>query len=153
MQKKFLLTIYIILTIIFQTPTTSLCDDINDEEIIDVNAEIINSSNTENKTEMPNTNSRACVIIDRNTNIVLLGKNENTKRKMASTTKIMTAIIILENCNLNETIEISKKAAGIGGSRLGLKTDDKITIQDLLYGLMLKSGNDTAVALAEHCRW
>lgn len=67
-----------------------------------------------------------------------------------TTTKIMTATIIIENCNLNETIEVSKKAAGTGGSRLGLKAGDKITIRDLLYGLMLCSGNDAAVALAEY---
>ena len=84
------------------------------------------------------------------TNTILYGKNENQKRKMASTTKIMTATIIIENCNLDETIEVSKKASGTGGSRLGLKTGDKITIRDLLYGLMLRSGNDAAVALAEH---
>ena len=71
---------------------------------------------------------------------------------MASTTKIMTATIIIENCNLNDTIEISKKAAGTGGSRLGLKSGDKITVKDLLYGLMMRSGNDAAVALAEYCR-
>ena len=70
---------------------------------------------------------------------------------MASTTKIMTATIIIENCDLNKTIEVSKKAAGTGGSRLGLKIGDKITIRDLLYGLMLCSGNDAAVALAESC--
>ena len=62
----------------------------------------------------------------------------------------MTAIVIIENYNLDETIEISKKAAGTGGSRLGLKSGDKITIRDLLYGLMLRSGNDAAVALAEY---
>ena len=150
MKKKFFITIYLFLFIIYELCTFSLCDDTNDEEIIDVNAEITNASNIQNKIEIPNINSRAYAIIDRNTNTVLLGKDENTKRKMASTTKIMTAIIILENCNLNETITISKKAAGTGGSRLGLKTGDKITIHDLLYGLMLKSGNDTAVALAEH---
>ena len=59
-------------------------------------------------------------------------------------------MIIIENCNLNETVEISKKAAGTGGSRLGLKKNDKITVNDLLYGLMLRSGNDAAVALAIH---
>ncbi len=69
---------------------------------------------------------------------------------MASTTKIMTAIIVLENSNLTDIVEVSKKAAGIGGSRLGLKSGDKITVGDLLYGLMLCSGNDAAVALAEH---
>lgn len=150
MRKKIFITIYVFIFILYQFSTFSLCDDENDEEIIDVNAEITNASNIENKTEIPNINSRAYVVIDRNTNTILLGKNENTQKKMASTTKIMTAIIILENCNLNETITISKKAAGTGGSRLGLKSGDKTTIHDLLYGLMLKSGNDTAVALAEH---
>ena len=96
-------------------------------------------------------NSRAYVVIDRNSNTILLGNNEHQKRKMASTTKIMTATIILENCNLKETIEISRQAANVGGSRLCLKLGDKITIKDLLYGLMLKSGNDCAIALAEYC--
>lgn len=151
MRKKFLLILYLFIFIIFQISSFSLCDDINDEAIIDVDADIISSSNIENKSKLPDINSRAYVIIDRNTNLAILGKNENTKRKMASTTKVMTATVIIENCDLNETIEVSKKAAGTGGSRLGLKTGDKITIRDLLYGLMLKSGNDAAVALAEHC--
>ncbi len=97
-----------------------------------------------------NINSRAYVVLDRNSNTVLVGKNEMQKRKMASTTKIMTATIIIENCNLSDTVTISKKAANTGGSTLGLKTNDKITVRDLLYGLMLKSGNDAAVALAEY---
>ena len=59
---------------------------------------------------------------------------------MASTTKIMTATIVIENVkNLNETVTVSSKAAGTGGSRLGLHTNDKITVNDLLYGLMLCS--------------
>ena len=65
---------------------------------------------------------------------------------MASTTKIMTAIVVIEQGDLDKTIEISKKAANTGGSRLGLKTGDKVTIRNLLYGLMLCSGNDTSVA-------
>ena len=128
----------------------SFADDI-DNETIDVSTEL--NSFTDAYTEAikePDVNSRACVVIDRKTNSVLFGKNENSKKKMASTTKIMTATIIIEKCNLSDTIEISKKAAGTGGSRLGLKTGDKITILDLLYGLMLRSGNDAAVALAEY---
>lgn len=66
-----------------------------------------------------------------------------------TTTKIMTATVIIENCDLSQTVTVSKKAASTGGSRLGLKTNDKITIKDLLYGLLLCSGNDAAVALAE----
>ena len=98
----------------------------------------------------PSINSRSAVVIDRNSGTVLYGKNENNKVKMASTTKIMTATVVIENCSLNDTVIASKKAANTGGSRLGLKTDDKVSVNDLLYGLMLCSGNDAAVALAEH---
>lgn len=128
----------------------SFADDI-DNETIDVSTELNSFTDTSAEPiKEPDVNSRACVVIDRKTNSVLFGKNENSKKKMASTTKIMTATIIIEKCNLSNTIEISKKAAGTGGSRLGLKTGDKITILDLLYGLMLRSGNDAAVALAEY---
>lgn len=58
---------------------------------------------------------------------------------MASTTKIMTAIVVLENAKLTDVVEISKKAGGTGGSRLGLKAGDKVSVNDLLYGLMLRS--------------
>lgn len=94
-------------------------------------------------------NARSCVVLDRNSKKIIFGKNEYNKVKMASTTKIMTATIIIENCDLNQTITVSKKAASTGGSRLGLKIGDKITIRDLLYGLLLCSGNDAAIALAE----
>ena len=96
-----------------------------------------------------NLNSRSCIVLDRQSKSILYGKNEKNKVKMASTTKIMTAIVVIENADLNKTVEISKKSASTGGSRLGLKTGDKITINHLLYGLMLRSGNDAAVALAE----
>lgn len=149
-MKKFFYKIFILFSILsFGLSTFSFGDDI-DNEVIDVNAEIISSDTYRKQIKTPDTNSRACVVIDRNTSTILYGKNKNQKRKMASTTKIMTATIIIENCNLDETIEISKKAAGTGGSKLGLKTGDKITIRDLLYGLMLRSGNDAAVALAEY---
>lgn len=98
---------------------------------------------------IPNINARSCIILDRISKKILFGKNEFNKVKMASTTKIMTATIIIENCDLSQTVIISKKAASTGGSRLGLKANDKITIRDLLYGLLLCSGNDAAVALAE----
>ena len=82
---------------------------------------------------------------------ILYGKQENVKCKMASTTKIMTAIIVMENIeDLNEKVKISSKSAGIGGSRLGLHTNDEIIVKDLLYGLLLCSGNDAAIALAEY---
>ena len=101
-------------------------------------------------TSEPKINSRYAVVIDRNSKAILYGKNENMKTKMASTTKIMTSLIVIENTNLNNIVEMSGKAAGTGGSRLKIKKGDKITVKDLLYGLMLRSGNDAAVALAEY---
>jgi len=149
LSKILLLTIILIS---FLTPRI-FADDTN--EVLDdnstINKQIVETIETSsNDVSLPDINSRAAVVIDRSTNRILYGKKENEKRKMASTTKIMTSLVIIENCNLDETIEVSKKAAATGGSRLGLKTNDKITIRDLLYGLMLCSGNDTAVALAEH---
>ena len=150
-MKKYIYKIFIILFLIANILiNTCYADDIEIEqdETIEINNSINTNSDTTNR--LNNINARAYVVIDRNSNNILIGKNETQKKKMASTTKIMTATIILENCNLNETVTISKKAAGTGGSRLGLKTGDKITVIDLLYGLMLCSGNDAAVALAEY---
>ena len=96
-------------------------------------------------------NSRRYAIYDRASGTCIYGKNENKQTAMASTTKIMTAIIVLENCkNLDEVVTISAKAAGTGGSRLGLKKDDQVTVNDLLFGLLMRSGNDAAVALANY---
>ena len=130
----------------------SYADDIMPEEDdFDIssylNSDIEASSNS---SEFPTINSRAYVVIDRKSSTVLVGKNEYAKKKMASTTKIMTSLIIIENCNLSDTVTISKKASNTGGSRLGLKTGDKITVHDLLYGLMLRSGNDAAVVIAKN---
>ena len=122
-------------------------DDINEEIPYNLPSLIEVSSNIDNE---PTINSKSAIIYDRISGSILFGKNENQKRKMASTTKIMTAIIVLERCNLDDIVIVSSKAAGTGGSRLGLHTNDKISVRDLLYGLLLCSGNDAAVALAEY---
>lgn len=124
-----------------------LADDRNEEVLDSVDSLIEVSSDI---AEEPTINSRAAIIYDRTSGSILFGKNENKKRKMASTTKIMTAIVVLENSKLDDIVTVSSKAAGTGGSRLGLKTNDAVSVRDLLYGLLLCSGNDAAVALAEH---
>ena len=130
----------------------SLADDIESNtdisNTLNENQTILETSSTDNDSKL-NLNSRSCIVFDRTSKQILFGKNEYNKVKMASTTKIMTAIVVIEQGDLDKTIEISKKAANTGGSRLGLKTGDKVTIRNLLYGLMLCSGNDAAVALAE----
>lgn len=122
-------------------------DEIDKVEINGIDKTIETASKA---VETPKISSRYAIILDRNSKAILYGKNEKSKTKMASTTKIMTSLIVIENCNLNDIVEISAKAAGTGGSRLKIKKGDKITVKDLLYGLMLRSGNDTAVALAEY---
>lgn len=93
-----------------------------------------------NISKEPSILSRSAIAFDRNSKTILYGKNYDKEVPMASTTKIMTAIAFVENNkNLNEEVEVCKQAANIGGSRLGLKTGDKITKEDLLYGLMLCS--------------
>ena len=99
----------------------------------------------------PQVYSKSAVIYDRTSKTILWGKNENEKLSMASTTKIMTAIVMLEELgeeNLNKEVVVCKEAANMGGSRLGLHTNDKITYNDLLHGLMMCSGNDAATQIA-----
>ena len=143
-----LITFFIIITSL----NCSFADDyLEDNPTVDVSSEISETiAQTTDSLEASSINSRSCIVYDRNSHMILYGKNETKQVKMASTTKIMTSLVIIENCDLSETIEVSKKAASTGGSRLGLKTGDKITIKDLLYGLMLCSGNDAAVVLAEY---
>ena len=125
-----------------------------DDEFIELDL----SSNELNETlqtsmsveNIPNINARHAIVLDRNSNTILYAKKEQETCKMASTTKIMTAIIVIENANLNDTVTISTKSAKTGGSRLGLSTGNTITVENLLYGLMMRSGNDAAVALAEY---
>ena len=79
---------------------------------------------------------------------LLYGKNEKEKLPMASTTKIVTAVIIAEDCDLKEIIKIPPEAVGVEGSSVYLKAGEEYSVGDLLYGLMLRSGNDCAETLA-----
>ena len=147
-KSIFLFLLFISITrYVFADDLLPIEDDFDISEIVN---DIESIETNSNDPQLPTINSRAYVVIDRKSNTILVGKNENQKKKMASTTKIMTALVVIEHVNLSDIVEISKKAASTGGSRLGLKTGDKITISDLLYGLMMRSGNDAAVALAEY---
>ena len=118
----------------------------NDNEDVDIEKKL----ETVSEVEDLDIESKIALIYDRASGMILYEKNGNKQTPMASTTKIMTAIVVLENTNLKDEVTIDAKAAGIGGSVLGLKKNDKITVNDLLYGLMLRSGNDAAVALANY---
>lgn len=147
MYKKLKVILLTILILLSKTTFASAFDENDDPEVIDVNSIIETSTDS---SDVPNINSVSAVVIERNTNTILYSKDANSKRKMASTTKIMTATLVLENCNLDEKFNISSKAASVGGSRLGLTANIEMSVRDLLYGLLLCSGNDAAYALAEH---
>jgi serine-type D-Ala-D-Ala carboxypeptidase (penicillin-binding protein 5/6) len=92
----------------------------------------------------------AGVVIDQDSGRILYSKNGDKVLPMASTTKIMTAIIAIEKGKLNDKVIVSHKAASINGSSANLKSGESITLEELIYGLMLRSGNDAAIAIAEH---
>lgn len=121
----------------FNPDEISITDTIYDDYAIEVHNE-------------PSINARSAIVMDFETGTVLYQKNAFRKRPMASTTKIMTAIVALENCSLDEDVIISNKAANMGGSSMGIKAGSVIKMNDLLHGMLICSGNDAAVAIAEH---
>ena len=94
--------------------------------------------------------AQAAVLVDGDTGRILYGKNENIEMAMASTTKIMTCLVALENSKPNDIVTISKYAASMPDVQLNAIEGDTFYIEDLLYALMMESHNDVAVAIAEH---
>ena len=94
--------------------------------------------------------AKGAVLIDAKSGRVLFGQNENERFPMASTTKIMTALLALESCSLDETVTASENASGVPGTSIYLGVGETLTMEEMLYGLLLRSGNDAAVAIAEH---
>ena len=95
--------------------------------------------------------AQKAILMDAQTGRVLYEKSPDSRSLIASTTKIMTALVVCEQCNVLDRVRIPKEAVGIEGSSMYLKEGEVLTVQDLLYGLMLRSGNDAAAALAIHC--
>ena len=102
-----------------------------------------------NKTiETVNVVSSSYIVIEQSTNKILQGANYDNQRSVASISKIMTAIIVLENIDINKEVVVPEEIKYVDGSSIYLKVNEKVTIEKLLYGLLLRSGNDAAVALA-----
>lgn len=99
----------------------------------------------------PKTSAGSTVLLDGTTGRVLYADHENSRSLIASTTKIMTGILVAEECDLKAEYAIPREATGIEGSSMHLKTGEIVTVEELLYGMMLHSGNDAAVALAMYC--
>lgn len=129
--KKFLITIFILILIIYSAP---------------ISFASVNESNLE-------ITSEAALLIDTNTGKVLYGKNENEKKYPASITKILTAILVIENCNLDDKVTVSYDAISIvpsGYSVAALQVGEELTVEELLKVLLIHSANDAANVLAEH---
>lgn len=98
----------------------------------------------------PAVNALAAVVVEETTGRILYDKNALERRSIASTTKIMTALVALENGHPEDKVRVSKRAAAIGGSTAGLREGEEYTLRELLYAMMMISGNDAAIAVAEH---
>ena len=98
----------------------------------------------------PSVTAAAALVVDLDSGQTLYSVRPEDKLPPASTVKIMTALVTLQKANLDDVATVSARAAGIEGSRMGLTSGEKLSVKDLLYGLLLPSGNDAAVALAEH---
>lgn len=98
----------------------------------------------------PDTQAKAYMLMEASTGRVLLSKNENEKLPMASTTKIMTCLLAVENGNMEDVVTVVPEAVGLEGTSIYLREGEKLTLHDLVYGLMLASGNDAAVMIAIH---
>lgn len=99
---------------------------------------------------VPSNSAHAAILVHQDTGTALFKQNADERMLVASTTKIMTALVVLENCDVDETVVIKPEYTGIEGSSMYLKAGTKYSVLDLLYGMMLVSGNDAATALAYH---
>lgn len=97
-----------------------------------------------------NLSAESYILMDEVSGRVLVEHDSHKEMPMASTTKIMTALIAIENCDLDDIVKVDERSINIEGSSIYLKNKEKILMLDLLYGLMLRSGNDSAVAIANH---
>ncbi|WP_017728115.1 D-alanyl-D-alanine carboxypeptidase family protein [Halalkalibacterium ligniniphilum] len=127
MSRRLMLGIFVIIFLISILPNRTYAESIN----VSVSAQ-------------------AAVLMEQSSGRVLYGKREHEPLRIASITKIMTAILAIESGKMDDMVKVSSNAARTEGSSLYLRANEQIRLTDLVYGLMLRSGNDSAVAIAEH---
>ena len=165
-----ILTVAVTSSILLNSPTTA--EPISESQMIQ-NANITNQTTTSNNTasglnpgysitpvqntkpvpandKLPNMTATSAIVIEAKTGHIIYQRDANKKMFPASTTKMMTLITALESGNLNDIVTVSKNASGAEGSTLWLEVGDKVPLGDLLSGIMMVSGNDAAIAIAEH---
>lgn len=162
MKKVFIASIIILSLVIifiqyniFRVSRNKLESTLGQVKSAQINASDVKSSDLSTPPEIinnklqPNIFANSYVLIDVNSFYTLTEKNSHSPVPIASTTKILTAIVVLENYNLSDIVTISQNAAGQIGDDVALATNEKIIVENLLYILLIKSGNDSAMALAE----
>lgn len=148
LRKTKSFAVYYLILFLLLLPFDALADDFF-EGAASIDA-LARSIQVTNPAKEPNINAKAAIVMDMDSGRILYEKNAHLKMAIASTTKIMTAILALENGKLDDMVTVSKRASDIWGSKIRLKAGDKYTLKDLLYGMMLNSGNDCAIAIAEY---
>jgi D-alanyl-D-alanine carboxypeptidase len=144
---KVILIVLIILSNLLWTDRVK-ADDTNDDGPI---SDILKDESWETTgNQIPRVSAGAAIVMDTESGRVLYEKNAYKRNSIASTTKIMTAIVAIENGSDDEDVTVSKRAAAIGGSTVGLKEGKTYKLGNLLNAMMLRSGNDAAIAIAEH---
>ena len=98
--------------------------------------------------DLPDISAKSAILIEGNSGKVIGVKNADARMSMASTTKIMTALVAIENCDINKTVAVSPCAVGVEGSSVYLYEGERLTMEDLLYAMLLESANDAAAAIA-----
>ena len=151
MQKKCLFyTVPCLLAILFCLPTHAAATGIGSALPLDTESFLVMPEGTAAIAAAPKTSAASYALLDPVSGELIAEKDADTRRPMASTTKIMTALIVLERCDLEATVTVDQRAVGVEGSSIYLFAAEQIKVRTLLYALMLSSANDTAAALAIH---
>jgi len=149
----FLIAIVVVLGVVFlkrdAVPPQSPVPDVYGTSKSSISNDWFPKSKNPKNAESLNLSAKSAILVDYDTGNVIYAKNPQEKLPAASTIKIMTAVVALENSNLSDKFTVSTKAATIGENAMGLTQGETLTLEELLYGAMLVSGNDAAVAISE----
>ncbi|MCR5352677.1 MAG: D-alanyl-D-alanine carboxypeptidase [Clostridiales bacterium] len=152
MKKLIILIILFVLSAILSLYSAFLKKEQNKDQPLSVFAPVYYGNTFDEITALaPSVSARSAILTELQSGAVLYEKNADERLPMASTTKIMTSKIILSRMSLSDVVSVPKEAALIEGSSIYLKEGEKISVKDLLYGLLLESGNDAAYTLAHAC--
>lgn len=149
-KKRFFHTVLCLIAILFCLPFCSAAADTRSVLPLDTASFSVVPESTMPVTAAPQTSAASFALLDPVSGELIAARNADTRRPMASTTKIMTALVILERCDLEAVVTVDQKAVGTEGSSIYLFAGEQIKVRTLLYALMLSSANDAAAALAIH---